>query len=449
MKNLKWLAELLGLVMVLSLAVQPASWAKERTNDFSREELAQMLAPVALYPDVLLSQVLMGATYPLEIVEAERWVKRNPLLKGDNLDEALRDQDWDASVKSLCHVPAVLGLMSERLEETSRLGDAFLGQERQVMETVQDLRLRAMREGNLKSDEKQKVTVAPDGTIVIEPADPETVYVPYYNTRYVYGSWWYPAWPPWYWGPHEVVGTGIFFWPDFFFGFGIGYWSHIDWHQHTIVIDARRRPGFFRPDYDWDSRQGGWRHEPRHRRGVVYRSPAIAERFAQPQERVRRAEEQTARVRVRGPLTAGGTTSVDTAGRGLAGTEAKSAERRREGTPQAPAPVAGSGGGQERRSRAIAARPATEAVQPTAEPTPRAEAVQPAPESRVRESEVRRETSRTREVAPNRGVASGVARDSGYERRGGVARESRSSAPRESGGATADERAVRERGGRR
>jgi hypothetical protein len=284
MKVYRVLPRLVGLCLVVLLAAPLSPTARAGEDDYSRQQLTQMLAPVALYPDALLSQVLMAATYPLEVVTADRWVRRNPLLTGANLDEALWDHDWDASVKALCHVPEVLALMSERLDETTNLGNAFLAQENEVLDVVQELRSRAYREGNLHSDDKQKVIVKADGTIVIAPADPQTVYVPYYNTRYVYGPWWYPAWPPWYWGPSEVViGSTIYFWPDVYFGFsyGFGYWSYPDWANRTIIFDVRRRPRFFRRDYDWQSRQGRWRHESSHRRGVVYRDRSTAERFGQ------------------------------------------------------------------------------------------------------------------------------------------------------------------------
>jgi hypothetical protein len=278
-KGLEWMV---GPLIVLLLAVPHSIAAQDAQGDYSREELAQMLAPVALYPDDLLTQVLMAATYPLEIVEADRWVKNNPMLTGDNLDEALKLQEWDASVKALCHIPTVLALMSEKLDETTQLGNAFLAQESEVMTLVQELRHKAYQEGNLLSNDKQTVTLEADGTIVIGPASPRTVYVPYYNTRYVYGDWWYPAWPPWYWGPDVVVGAGIHFWPDgyYSFGFGFGFWSYFDWPQRIIVINTHRRPHFFRNDYDWESRRGAWRHDPDHRRGIIYRNRSIAERFS-------------------------------------------------------------------------------------------------------------------------------------------------------------------------
>ncbi len=271
--------------MILILLAQPlALSARAAQGDYSREQLSQMLAPIALYPDDLLSQVLIASTYPLEVVEADRWIRKNPLLTGDNLDDALKDKDWDASIKALCHVPTVLALMSERLDETTNLGDAFLAQESEVMRVIQDLRHSAYEEGNLSSNDKEKVIFKSDGTIVIEPADPQIVYVPYYDTSYVYGPWLYPDYPPWYWGPPGVaVGTGIYFWPDFYvgFSFGFGYWCHFDWPRRTIIINVHRRPRFFRHDYDWASHRGTWHHAPRHRRGVAYRNRITAERFGQ------------------------------------------------------------------------------------------------------------------------------------------------------------------------
>jgi hypothetical protein len=274
----------MGLLIIFFLAQPFSLSARAAEKGYSQEQLSQMLAPIALYPDDLLSQVLMASTYPLEVVEADRWVRKNPLLTGASLDEALKDKDWDASIKALCHVPAVLALMSERLEETTDLGNAFLKQESEVMRVIQDLRHSAYEEGNLSSNDKQKVIYKSNGTIVIEPADPQIVYVPYYSTRYVYGPWLYPAYPPWYWGPPGViVGTGVYFWPDVYvgFSFGFGYWCHFDWPRRTIIINVHRRPGFFRHDYDWASHRGPWRHEPRHRRGVVYRDRITAEKFGQ------------------------------------------------------------------------------------------------------------------------------------------------------------------------
>jgi hypothetical protein len=260
------------VLILLFLWGPPVESARAADGSVSRDELSQMLAPIALYPDGLLSQVLMASTYPLQIVEAERWVRKNPLLSGDNLDDALQGKDWDASVKALCHTPTVLTLMSEHLQETSRLGDAFVDHQAEVLSVIQDLRHRAYREGNLRSNGKLKVSFRSDDTIVIEPAKSETVYVPYYNTRSIYGTWWCPDYPPWYWGPPGVVvGTGISFWPDFYVGFhlGFGYWSYFDWPGRSIIIHSHRRPRFIRHTVNWRTHEGRWRPKFHHRHGIV------------------------------------------------------------------------------------------------------------------------------------------------------------------------------------
>lgn len=454
MKNSQWLVKVLGLVIVIFLAVPVAVPAQEGGSAFSREELTQMLAPVALYPDVLLAQVLMAATYPLEVVEADRWVKRNPLLKGDNLDEALRDQDWDASVKSLCHAPTVLGLMSERLAETTKLGDAFLIREKEVMEIIQDLRTRALREGNLKSDDKQKVTVRPDGTIVIEPADPETVYVPYYDTTYVYGSWWYPGWPPWYWGPRGVVaGRGIFFWPGFYFGFGLGYWSYFDWYDRTIIIDVRHRPRYFYPDYDWESRQGGWRHEPRHRRGVVYSDPGLARRYAQPPEQVKRAEQKA---RIRGPVTSGGGVVAPSGFGKTVGPIESPARSRVEGGLETSGVGSVTGPARSPRGSAKELRPSKQksverrGKETVAPPVGTTKRVEPTPVRRGGAAEIGQETIGERERAPVRQGAEPSREEIRPERRIEPERDGRQRSDQEYGGRYFGEESVRgERGIRR
>jgi hypothetical protein len=268
----------LFLFFLLALSGAGLSQDSDQPPYYTREQLAQMLAPIALYPDALLSQVLMASTYPLEVIEADRWVEKNPLLTSDGLDEALQNKDWDPSVKSLCHFPKVLALMSEKITETTNLGNAFLAQEDEVMVTIQQLRDAAYEQGNLTTGPEQKVIVEKE-TIYIEAADPEIIYVPYYNPHYVYGTWWYPDFPPYYWDSHfEVGGAGILFWPSPFIGFAIGSWSSFDWHRHSIIIDVHKRPRFFRSG-DWNARPGIWRHAPKHRRGVAYRDKPTARKF--------------------------------------------------------------------------------------------------------------------------------------------------------------------------
>ena len=178
---------------------------------FKQEELDQLLAPIALYPDSLLAQIFMASTYPLEVVQAGKWAKANENLKGDALAAALEKENWDPSVKSLVNFSQVLDMMNEKLDGTQKLGDAFLAQQKDVMDTVQKLRAKAEEQGNLKTTEEQKVVVEKETkTIIIESTSPEVVYVPTYNPTVVYGPWGYPSYPPGY-----VAGAALF-------SFGVG-----------------------------------------------------------------------------------------------------------------------------------------------------------------------------------------------------------------------------------
>jgi len=271
------------LVLTPRLAMAQYNPYPEAYENFSREELAQMLAPVALYPDTLLSQILMASTYPIEVIEADRWVSNYPWLKGDALDRALLEMDWDPSVKAICHFPSILALMSERIAETTDLGNAFLAQEAEVMAMVQELRATAYAQGNLSTNAQQVVVVERE-TIIIQPVNPRVVYVPYYDPFHVYGSWWYPAYPPYYWGPPGVSVVGISYWPGIYFSFAFGSWSTFDWHSHTIFIDVHKRPKFVRHDR-WVAKPGKWQHAPVHRRGVAYRDSDTASKFSRPHHR--------------------------------------------------------------------------------------------------------------------------------------------------------------------
>jgi hypothetical protein len=262
------------------------------SEKYSQEELAQMLAPIALYPDSLLSQILMASTYPIEIIEADRWVRKNPELQGESLDEALLAQNWDPSVQAMCHFPSILALMSERIAETTNIGNAFLAQEEEVMVMVQQLRAKAYAQGNLATTSEQKVIVEKE-TIIIEPADPRVIYVPYYDPFYIYGPWWYPAYPPYYWGPSGVsIGIGMSYWPAFYFGFAFGSWSYFDWHNHYVYINVHRRPRYVRHDR-WPAKPGRWNHATRHRRGVAYRDKPTARKYGQYPNRTRTFRPET------------------------------------------------------------------------------------------------------------------------------------------------------------
>ncbi len=272
--------------MIIAMLVIPPgipaqdSGQPEQTDRFREEELAQMLAPIALYPDSLIAQMLMASTYPLEVVEAERWLKQNNDLKGDALNDALQGKTWDPSVKSLCHFPDVLFAMSDKLDQTRKLGDAFISQEDEVMATIQELRRKAEEQGNLKTTKEQQV-IDEGEAIRIEPADPEVVFVPVYDPFYVYGPWWYPAYTPYYWYYPRgyVTGGYVSFRPRVFIGFNLFPWVWFDWPFHRIHIDIHKTSRFHRFDDRRDFDRPFWGHNPYHRRGVAYRDRTTSRRL--------------------------------------------------------------------------------------------------------------------------------------------------------------------------
>jgi hypothetical protein len=254
----------------------PERGTKDKVQ-FTQQELDQMLAPIALYPDSLLSQILMASTYPLEIVEAARWVKAHPTLQGDQAVKATDQYTWEPSVKSLVAFPNVLAMMDEKLDWTERLGDAFLSQQPQIMDTVQTLRQRASANGTLQSTEQLRIDQEGQNISITSP-NPQVVYVPYYDPTVIYGPWWWPAYPPVFWRP----------WPGYFMGpgLGVGYvWGP------GIAVGA----GFFFGAFDWPHRQVNvvtvnnyyynnnvtrtWTHDPAHRRGVPYREATLRQQY--------------------------------------------------------------------------------------------------------------------------------------------------------------------------
>ena len=302
-------ALLWGLVLILAIpfgafaqnAAPPAS------PQFKQEELDQMLAPIALYPDSLIVQILMASTYPLEIVEAARWAKANPNLKGDPLTTALEKQNWDPSVKSLINFPSVLAMMNDKLDWTQKLGDAFLAQEKGVMDTVQKLRAKAQAQGTLKSTDQQKVTTQAQ-TIIIEPANPQVIYVPAYNPAVVYGPWMYPAYPPYpYYPPGAVIGASVVS-----FGVGVavgaawGYaWGGCNWNHGSVNVNVNQNntinnninrnknvnnTNVNQNNINNRNKVGGggsteWQHDPSHRKGVAYKDNATQQKYGQQRDR--------------------------------------------------------------------------------------------------------------------------------------------------------------------
>src|SRR5271154_4501452 len=254
------LACVLAFVLLLPMLTQTLSAAQEQDQaaqapaqpsqappytQQTADQLQQLVAPIALYPDSLVAQVLAASTFPAEIVEADRWVQANPDLKGDALAQAVDQQSWDPSVKALTAFPTVLGNMDKNISWTSSLGDAYYNQEQGVMDAIQVMRQKAQQAGNLK-DTPQQTVQTQDSNIVIQPAQPDVVYVPAYDPWLVYG---YPvvAWPGWYpypgiwWGGPSLYWGGIGFGIGFYGGYGWG-WGHwgVGWGGRTVIYNNNR-----------------------------------------------------------------------------------------------------------------------------------------------------------------------------------------------------------------
>jgi hypothetical protein len=279
--TLKVLMKSFGVIMLALLIASPRALLAQEAGQapvFKKEELQQLLAPIALYPDQLLAQVLMASTYPLQVVQAARWQKENAKLTGEPLDKALDAKEWDPSVKSLVPFPQVLNMMSDKLEWTQKLGDAFLAQQADVMSEVQYLRAKAQEAGSLKSNKQQKITTQ-DKIIIIEPASPQAVYVPIYNPTVVYGAWWYPTYPPYYYPPPP----GAAFAAGFFWGAAIATsahywgWGNCNWHGGNVNIDVNRYNNININKNQISS--GTWQHNPANRGQVPYRDQKSREQF--------------------------------------------------------------------------------------------------------------------------------------------------------------------------
>jgi hypothetical protein len=294
------LARAVAAGFALALACMPALHAQAPAAPaaaaapapIGQEQLDSLLAPVALYPDQLLSQVLMAATYPLDVVEAARFVKANPELKGEALDNAIKDKSWDPSVQSLAAFPQVLDMMNNKLDWTQQLGEAFIDDQKRVLDTVQSLRAKAEAAGNLKSNAEQKVVVQ-EKTIIIEPAKPDVVYVPAYNPTVVYGTWWAPAYPPYFWYPPPIYGYPVYV-PGAALaagaiGFGIGLavgsnhwgWCNTNWRGGDVNINVNRNNTFISNNQSFRTnvQNGNWQHNAAQRKGVGYKDAGARQKY--------------------------------------------------------------------------------------------------------------------------------------------------------------------------
>jgi hypothetical protein len=254
------------------------------------DQLDSLVAPIALYPDPLLAQVLAASTYPLEIIQLQQWMDKNKGLTGKALTDAAMQQSWDPSVQAMAPLPDAVKVLSENIKWTTDLGNAFLAQQSDVMDAVQRMRLKAQGKGQLKTTQQQTVetkVVESKTVVVIEPSSPEVVYVPSYDPMVVYGEPAYP-YPPVYY-PGYVAGAAL----SFGVGMAIGAaWGHGGWGWNcgwggNNNININNNNNFIsnsnRQNINNPNRQGGagnnWQHNPQPRGGAPYGSRDTANRF--------------------------------------------------------------------------------------------------------------------------------------------------------------------------
>ncbi len=267
---------------------------KQESPLFSQAELEQMLAPIALYPDSLLTHILIASTYPLELVRAQRWLDINSDVPKDKILKKISKKDWDVSVKALVPFPRVLQNLNDDLNWTQQLGDAFLSNEEQVLASIQKLRHKAEQAGNLAKMTNSRVSYD-DNNIVIESAQPTVVYVPYYDTRVVYGTWHWRHNPPVYWSVPRHLHTSHYYdsySQPFYWSSGIHisfnfFSSAFHWHNRHIVVSHHYNKPFYshstyhrnRVKIVTSSGAKRWQHKPQHRRGVAYSNSQLKKRF--------------------------------------------------------------------------------------------------------------------------------------------------------------------------
>jgi hypothetical protein len=257
------------------------------------DQLDSLVAPIALYPDPLLSQVLVASTYPLEIIQLQQWMAQHKDLKGDALTTAVQKEDWDPSIQAMSVLPDAVKQLADNIKWTTDLGNAFLAQQADVMDAVQRMRMKAKNAGNLKSTEQQKVevqTVESKTVVVIQQANPQIVYVPSYNPVVVYGPPVYP-YPPIYYPPPGYYAAGV----AIAFGVGIaigaayhGGWGYgCGWGHSSININVNNNyvSHYNRTNINNGNRVshhnngGTWQHNPQHRGGAPYSNRATATQY--------------------------------------------------------------------------------------------------------------------------------------------------------------------------
>jgi hypothetical protein len=269
------------LACCLVVGQQPAPTEQAPGQLLSAEQLNTLVAPVALYPDALLSQVLVASTYPLEIVELGQWLERNSNLQGPKLVDAARQQKWDPSIQALVVFPDVIKRLNADIRWTTDLGNAFLSQQADVMNAVQRMRAQAMAAGKLQSNAEETVKTERQGgrsVIEIQPANPEVVYVPYYDPAYIWGPPLYGYYPAW---DYPYLGFGFGFGPGIYIGgfFGGLYWGGWGWWPNWYHCSIYQNHYFFNHGGHTYPYGPVWSHDPGHRQGVHYSNSALTQRY--------------------------------------------------------------------------------------------------------------------------------------------------------------------------
>jgi len=290
--------------------IQRIETDEQKSQQYSEAQLAQILAPIALYPDTLLTHILIASTYPLELVQAQRWLEKHDALSPQRLADKLQDEvnenNWDASVKALMAFPSVVKRLSDDLDWTQQLGDAFLSNEAQVLASVQQLRSQAQKAGSLA--QMTNSTVSYEGqNIIIESQQPQVIYVPYYDSRQVYGTWHWGHYPPVYWAipkhfqsvqysSHSSSHYNSPYYQPFYWHTGVHishrlFFGAFHWqNRHVVVINHNKKRHYGHHRYNGHPHSNRakivtstgakrWKHKPQHRRGVSYSNKQSNKRF--------------------------------------------------------------------------------------------------------------------------------------------------------------------------
>jgi len=261
-------------------AQEPAAATEEASARIPQDQLDSLVAPIALYPDPLLAQVLVASTYPLEIIQLQQWLKKNPGLEGDALADAVAKQPWDPSIQSMAAVPDAANRLADDIQWATDLGNAFLAQQEDVMDAVQRMRKKAQDNGALESNEQQVVeteVVEEKTVIIVQPAQPEVIYVPTYSPTVVYGPPIYP-YPPIYYPPYHAGGAFVAFSVGVMWGAAIwgGSCCHCGWGHNNVNINVNNN---FNRNTNINTGGGNWQHDASHRGGTPYADKATASKY--------------------------------------------------------------------------------------------------------------------------------------------------------------------------